>query len=270
MQTARITTTTAGRTLARGMATRTPIVGGNWKMNAGDGTTVADVHALTEGLNAGGNHNCEIYIAPPALYLDMVNQKAESFFNVCAQNCYSETKGAYTGEWSPEMLSDLGINWTLIGHSERRDIFGETDDLLGKKIAHCQAVGINVAACCGEHLEDRESGKTMEVLIPQLKAIADNVTDWSKVIVAYEPVWAIGTGVVATPQQAQDTNAEIRQWFAANVSTEVADGLRIQYGGSVNADNSAELASCEDIDGFLVGGASLKPDGFHTILAAFD
>jgi len=169
---------------------------------------------------------------------------------------------------SPEMLVDMGVNWTLIGHSERRDIFGETDELLGAKIAHCMSNGMTVVACCGEHKEDREAGTTMDIVVPQLDAIIANTTDWSKMVIAYEPVWAIGTGLVATPEQAQDTHAEIRAYIAKQVSPAVADAVRIQYGGSANADNAPDLLAGPDIDGFLCGGASLKADGFHTILQA--
>jgi triosephosphate isomerase len=261
---------TVSRTaLSRGMATRTPIVGGNWKLNAGNGTSKATVTELVNGLNALPTPNCEVYIAPPALYLDAVGSTASSTFNVTAQNVYKEPKGAFTGENSAAMIKDAGITWTLIGHSERRDIFGETDELLGQKIAFAQSEGLTVVACCGEQKEAREAGNYMDVLIPQVKAICDNTSDWSRMVIAYEPVWAIGTGLVATPEQAQDTCAEIRQWISANVSAEVADNVRIQYGGSVNADNAANLAGQPDIDGFLVGGACLKADSFGVILAAF-
>jgi len=258
--------TTAAR---RAFSTRTPIVGGNWKLNAGNGTTKATVTELVNGLNAL-SAKCEIYVAPPAIYLDQVAQTAGSHLNVTSQNVYCQGKGAYTGENSVDMLQDMGITWTLIGHSERRDIFGETDDLLGEKIAYCQEKGTTVVACLGEHQDAREAGTTMDVLIPNLKAIAANVTDWSKVVLAYEPVWAIGTGLVATPDQAQGTCKDIREWVAANVSQEVADAVRIQYGGSVNADNASELGAMPDIDGFLVGGACLKADSFGVITSAFD
>jgi len=250
------------------MATRTKIVGGNWKCNAGDGTTLSDVKVLVEGLNAIPKPSCQTYVCPPAIYLQTVKDTIAPHFDVSAQNCWKMSKGAYTGEVSPEMLVDMGVNWTLIGHSERRDIFGETDELLGAKIAHCMTNGMNVVACIGEHKEDRESGSTMDVCIPQLQAIKANTSDWSKLVIAYEPVWAIGTGLVATPEQAQATHAEIRSWIAAEVGTEVADAVRIQYGGSANADNVEGLLAGEDIDGFLVGGASLKADGFGVILAA--
>merc|ERR1712159_241417 len=169
--------------ISRTMATRTKIVGGNWKCNAGGGTTLADVNTLVEGLNAGPEPKCQTYLCPPSIYLQTVKSTAAADFDVAAQNCWKVEKGAYTGEVSPAMLQDMGINWTLIGHSERRDIFGETDALLGEKIAHCMEKGMNVVACIGEHKEDREAGKTMEVLIPQLEAIVANTSDWSRMVV---------------------------------------------------------------------------------------
>jgi len=210
-----------------------------------------------------------VYLGVPFVYLDAVAKAISPGFDVCAQNMYKEAKGAYTGEISGEMLQDIGVNTVLIGHSERRDIFGETDDLLGAKIAKAQSLGMKVVACCGEHKEQRENGTTMDVLIPQLKAICANTSDWSKMVIAYEPVWAIGTGLTATPQQAQDTHADIRSWLAKNVSGEVADAVRIQYGGSANEKNAADIASGADIDGFLVGGASLKAEPFSTIYGVF-
>lgn len=254
--------------LSRAMSTRTKVVGGNWKCNAGNGTTLSDVKTLMEGLNAGPVPKCQTYISPPALYLSEVQATAASHFNVSAQNCWKLTKGAYTGEMSPEMLVDMGVKWTLIGHSERRDIFGETEELLGAKIAHCMENGMTVVACIGEHKEQREAGTTMDVLKPQVDTIVANTTDWSRMVIAYEPVWAIGTGLVATPEQAQETHAELRSYIASKVSGEVADAVRIQYGGSANADNVGDLLAGADIDGFLCGGASLKADSFHTILQA--
>ena len=222
------------------------VVGGNWKCNAGKGTTAASVETLVEGLNGLSSPNCEVYIAPPDIYLDKVNATVSDSFNVCAQNLWKETSGAYTGETSAEMLVDLGVGYTLVGHSERRDIFGETDEMLGAKIAHALEVGMTVVACIGEHKEDREAGTTMDVLIPQLQAIVDNTSDFSKLVIAYEPVWAIGTGLTATPQQAQDTHAEIRTWLSGAAGADVADAMRIQYGGSANDKNCHELAAGAD------------------------
>lgn len=262
----------AART-SRGLATaqRKPVVGGNWKCNAGNGVTLDSVDQLIAGLNdvaPGAGDSVDVFCAAPALYLSHVVANLKSPYVACAQNVWKETKGAFTGEISPEMYMDAGIKWTLVGHSERRDIFGETDDLLKEKIVHAQAAGMTVVACCGEHKEDREAGRTMDILKPQLEAIAAGTSDWSRLVIAYEPVWAIGTGLTATPDQAQDTQADIRSWISSNVGAEVADSVRIQYGGSVNADNADELSAMPDIDGFLVGGASLKADGFSTIFRA--
>uniref|UniRef100_A0A7S3JZK9 Triosephosphate isomerase n=1 Tax=Aureoumbra lagunensis TaxID=44058 RepID=A0A7S3JZK9_9STRA len=259
----------ATRQSMRMMSSRVPIVGGNWKMNAGNGTTKATVMDLVNGLNGAAEPKCEVFLGVPYLYLESVKASIKPIFQVAAQNMYKETKGAYTGEISGEMLTDMGVNTVIIGHSERRDIFGETDELLGAKIAKAIDLGMTVVACCGEHKEERESGKTMDVLIPQLQAIADNTNDWSKLVIAYEPVWAIGTGLTATPQQAQETHAEIRSWLAAKVSPAVADAVRIQYGGSANDKNAADLAAGPDIDGFLVGGASLDAKKFSAVYSVF-
>lgn len=165
------------------------------------------------------------------------------------------------------MLKDIGIEWVILGHSERREIFRETDDEIGLKVAHALKAGLKVMACIGEKLEEREANKTTEVVVRQLAAIAKHVSDWTNVVIAYEPVWAIGTGKVATPDQAQEVHKDIRAWLKEKVSAEVAEATRIMYGGSVNGGNAATLAKEEDIDGFLVGGASLKPE-FVTICNA--
>ncbi|KAI8843422.1 Triosephosphate isomerase [Chytriomyces cf. hyalinus JEL632] len=241
------------------------LVGGNWKMNA----SKALVDTLVGSLNtASWNPDLiEVVIAPPAPYLDLVRSKVKKEVAVSAQNVYFEKKGAFTGEISSEFLKDLGITWTIIGHSERREIFKESDEVTAKKVAYAVAEGLNVMACVGEKLEEREANQTTAVVFRQLKAIADVLKpeDWDRVVIAYEPVWAIGTGKVASPQQAQDVHAEIRSWLAANVSESVAHATRILYGGSVGAKNSGDLQSQEDIDGFLIGGASLTGD-FVTIV----
>jgi triosephosphate isomerase len=163
------------------------------------------------------------------------------------------------------LLKDFGVNWTLTGHSERRVGFGapgESNELVGRKTAAAVKAGLKVIACIGEQLAERENGSTMVICAEQLHAIASVLkeTDWKNIVVAYEPVWAIGTGKVATPEQAEETHAQIRQWFATNVSIEVARKIRIIYGGSVKANNCKALISCPNIDGFLVGGASLLPE----------
>ncbi|KAJ2958103.1 hypothetical protein NQZ79_g6292 [Umbelopsis isabellina] len=244
--------------------TRQFFVGGNWKMNG----SISQVKDLVELLNkANVPSNTEVVVAPPAIYIDRVRQALKKDIEVAAQNCYYKASGAFTGEISPEQLKDMGINWVIIGHSERREIFQESDEFVGEKTAYALKAGLGVIACIGEKLEERESGRTEEVCFRQLKAIAKYVKDWSKVVVAYEPVWAIGTGKVATPEQAQDTHAALRKWLKENVSDQVADQTRILYGGSVNGKNAAELGKKEDIDGFLVGGASLKPEFADIIVA---
>ncbi|RKO83951.1 Triosephosphate isomerase, partial [Blyttiomyces helicus] len=209
----------------------------------------------------------EVVIAPPAPYLDTVRKALRKDVGVSAQNVYTEKSGAYTGETSTEMLKDLNVDWAIIGHSERREIFKESSEFVGKKVAAAVKAGLKVIACIGEKLEEREANKTTEVVFAQLKGIADELSpaDWANVVVAYEPVWAIGTGKVATPDQAQEVHKDIRQWLKENVTPEVADTTRILYGGSVNAKNSSDLHSQPDIDGFLVGGASLKGPDFLTI-----
>lgn len=158
------------------------------------------------------------------------------------------------------MLKDVGADWVIIGHSERRQIFGESDELIAEKTVFALSQGLKVIACIGETLQEREAGQTEAVVFRQTKALAALIKDWTNVVLAYEPVWAIGTGKTATPAQAQEVHAALRKWLTENVSPEVSAALRIQYGGSVTAANAKELGSQPDIDGFLVGGASLKPE----------
>jgi triosephosphate isomerase len=181
------------------------------------------------------------------------------------QNISLHGPGAYTGEISAEQLVDFGLEWTLVGHSERRTLFKELYPEVAKKVANAQEQGLNVILCIGECIEQREAGTTNDTLKEQLDTAKDSVKDWAKIVVAYEPIWAIGTGKVASPEQAQETHEFIRSWFTENVSEEVANSIRIIYGGSVNEKNSQELIGQKDLDGFLVGGASLKP-AFKTIV----
>merc|ERR1712147_107986 len=220
-------------------------VGGNWKSNG----TKASVAKLVEDLNAG---------------------TVASKFQVSAQNCWVQGYGAYTGEITAEALGDMSLDWVILGHSERRALNGESNEFVADKCKKALETGLNVIACIGETLEQRESGKMFDVLGAQMAAIAAKIDDWSKVVLAYEPVWAIGTGVVATPDQAQEVHAYLRKWFAENVSADVSKTTRVIYGGSVNAENCEELATKEDVDGFLVGGASLKGPDFITIANAFE
>lgn len=260
------------------------IVGGNWKCNG----TLTSVQDLIKGLNEGAGglpDNVDVVVAPPFLHLSKVLSEVNPRFEVSAQNAwvepdlddpdhhYDSRTGAFTGEVSAEMLEDMTVPWVIIGHSERRTLMGETNEIVGKKVAHARYHGLSVIACVGESLEQREAGKKfyLDIIFSQLQAIADEIDDYehsswgAQVVIAYEPIWAIGTGKVATPAQAQEVHAAIRKWLHDHVSPEVAASTRIQYGGSVNASNCSELAQYGDIDGFLVGGASLNAVDFVEI-----
>ncbi|KAK3213698.1 hypothetical protein GRF29_28g706838 [Pseudopithomyces chartarum] len=231
-------------------------IGGNFKMNG----SIKSITEIIDNLNkAKLDENAEVVIAPPSLYLLLAREHLRKGIEVAAQNVFDKPNGAFTGEISAQQLKESGITWTLIGHSERRVILQEDDAFVASKTKAAIDGGLGVILCCGESLEQREAGKTIEVVTTQLKAVADKVKDWSKIVIAYEPIWAIGTGKVATTEQAQEVHAAIREWLKKEVSAEAADKTRILYGGSVTEKNSPELAKQADIDGFLVGGASLKP-----------
>jgi len=243
-------------------------VGGNWKCNGNK----AQIKELVEKVNDGVAHltdKAEVVVAPPFLYLENVNHLVSNGVQVAAQNSWTESKGAFTGEVSAEMIKDIGVNWVILGHSERRSIFQENSATVGKKVQHALSVGLKVILCVGEHLNERENGKTKEVVFEQLDAVAAVVKDWTNIVIAYEPVWAIGTGKTASPAQAQEVHQQIRaEWVVQRIGVPVADAIRIIYGGSVKADNANDLAAQPDIDGFLVGGASLIPNDFVTIVSS--
>lgn len=233
-------------------------VGGNFKMNG----STQSIKKIISNLNeAKLDPKVEVVIAPPALYLTLAASEVRKEISVAAQNVFNKDEGAYTGEISPAQLKDSNINWTLIGHSERRTIIGETDDFVASKTKAALDKDVHVVLCCGESLEQREKGETVKVVTSQLAAVAKVITpeQWSKIVIAYEPIWAIGTGKVATTAQAQEVHEAIRQWLKKEVNEMVAENTRIIYGGSVSDKNCKDLATQPDIDGFLVGGASLKP-----------
>lgn len=223
---------------------------------------------MIETLNAAGplSANSEVVIGVPAIHLSYAKANFRSEIAACAEDvAFTTGYGAFTGEMTADMLADSNIQWTLTGHSERRVGFGfpgETSQVVGVKTKNAVDQGLHVMACIGEQLADREAGTTMDVCAEQLSAIkaALETGDWKSVVIAYEPVWAIGTGKVATPEQVQETHAEIRTWLADNVGADVADSTRIVYGGSVSGASCNELYAQPDINGFLVGGASLKPE----------
>ena len=246
---------------------RRPFIAGNWKMNL----THAECAALAAGVAAGVDDqaNCDVAICPPFVYLEAVLAAVESSsVKVGAQNLYPEPSGAFTGEISAPMLSDLGLAYVILGHSERRHILGETDGQVFSKVQAALASGLSPIVCVGETLEQREAGQTNEVVSSQFQgSMADlSEEDFAQVTIAYEPVWAIGTGKVATPEQAEEVHSNLRNVIESRYNTSIAAAVRIQYGGSVKPDNVAELMGQENIDGALVGGASLSPESFLGIV----
>lgn len=247
---------------------RRPLVAGNWKMHG----TRASVAELIKGLrHLALNAGVEVAVFPPCLYINQVMQGLDGkSIAVGAQNCAVEpVQGALTGEVAASQLADAGCILVLVGHSERRLILGERDEVVSRKFAAAQSCGLVPVLCVGETQEQREAGKTLEVVGRQLGSVIEElgVGAFAKAVIAYEPVWAIGTGLTATPQQAQEVHAAIRAQLAAE-NAEVARGVRILYGGSVKAASAAELFGMPDIDGGLVGGASLNADEFGAICRA--
>jgi triosephosphate isomerase len=247
---------------------RQPIVAGNWKMNG----SLESIRALVAGLKAGmGEVNvAEVAVCAPSIYLaETASLLDGSAIKLGAQDLSNAASGAYTGEISGAMLNDFATQYVIVGHSERRHGRGESDALVAEKFKAAQDAGLTPILCIGELLEERESGVTEQVCARQLDAVinAYGVEALSRSVVAYEPVWAIGTGKTATPEQAQEVHAFVRAHVASQ-DADVAAALRIQYGGSMNAANAAELLAMEDIDGGLIGGASLKAEDFLTICRA--
>lgn len=253
------------------MTHRRTIVAGNWKMNL-DRAKARDLAAAVAGRAAEAG-TTELVLCPPAVYVETVATALGGSSPVAlgAQNMHDQSSGAFTGEVAPPMLLDLGCRYVILGHSERRTLFGETDAVVNAKARAALAAGLTPIVCVGETLEEREGGRTAAVVTTQVQGSLAGLTpaDLEKIVVAYEPVWAIGTGKVATPQQAQEVHALIRGLLGGLASPAVAAKVRIQYGGSVKPDNAADLAVQPDIDGALVGGASLKADDFLGIAKAF-
>ncbi|RLT18355.1 MAG: triose-phosphate isomerase [Planctomycetota bacterium] len=253
------------------MTHRRTIVAGNWKMNL-DRAKARDL-ATAVAARAAEAGTTELVLCPPAVYVETVAAALGGSSPVAlgAQNMHDQSSGAFTGEVAPPMLLDLGCRYVILGHSERRTLFGETDAVVNAKTRAALVAGLTPIVCVGETLEEREGGRTAAVVTTQVQGSLAGLTpaDLEKIVVAYEPVWAIGTGRVATPQQAQEVHALIRGLLGGLASPAVAAKVRIQYGGSVKPDNAADLAVQPDIDGALVGGASLKADDFLGIAKAF-
>jgi triosephosphate isomerase (TIM) len=248
---------------------RAAVVAGNWKMY----TNTAEAETLVRNLAplVSGIGNVEVAVCPPFPYLMPVAKALQgTAIKVGGQNMHWEDEGAFTGEVSPRMLKDAGCYFVILGHSERRQYFGETDEKINRKIRKALSTGLRPIVCVGETLAEREAGTTEKVIRTQLEGCFQGLTqaDMNSIVIAYEPVWAIGTGKTATPEQAQEVHRFIRAWISGAFGKDTAESIRIQYGGSVKPDNAKALMSQPDIDGALVGGASLKADGFAAIVRA--
>ncbi len=248
---------------------RRTIIAGNWKMNTRQQSALALVKELMAGI--GSDDRVDVAVCPPSTYLALVGQTlAGSAIKLGAQNLYAAADGAYTGEVNAAMLTDVGCSYVILGHSERRQYFGETDASVAEKLQAALAGNLTPIVCVGETLEQRQSNQTDVVVTQQVRGSLAGLDDAraAGIVIAYEPVWAIGTGLTATPEQAEAVHSLIRRELTQLFSAEVAEQIRIQYGGSVKADNAAELLGQPNIDGALVGGASLKAADFLAIVAA--
>ena len=244
------------------------VIAGNWKMNK----TPAEATALIEEIKPlVKNAACDVVVGVPFIDIPAALEATKGTnIGVAAQNCYWEKSGAFTGEIAADMLAQMGVGYVILGHSERRTYFGDTDATVAKRVRGALDAGLTAILCVGEYLEQREQGITAEIVAMQTKIALEGVSaeDLSRVIIAYEPVWAIGTGKTATAAQANEVCAQIREVLTGLYDAETAKGVTIQYGGSMNAGNAAELLAMSDVDGGLIGGASLKAADFATIVAA--
>jgi triosephosphate isomerase len=249
---------------------RTPFVVGNWKLHK----TIAESLALVTELKnqLGAVKGVAVAVAPVFTGIAATAKRLEgSAIATCAQDCYWEQSGAWTGEVSPQLLADAGATWSIVGHSERRQFFGDTNEGVGKKTRAVLAAGLGAIVCVGEHLAERDAGRTLEIVDAQLAGALEGVDEAAardRLVIAYEPVWAIGTGRTATPAQAQEVHAHIRTWLGKRFHADIAGAVRIQYGGSVKPTNAEALLAEADIDGALVGGASLEAADFVAIVKA--
>lgn len=247
---------------------RTKVVAGNWKMNLSFDEARQLYHALSK--LQYDDKVADLLIAPPAIYLSQFSFANSGDLIIAAQNCHEADAGAYTGEWSASMLSSIRVDHCIIGHSERRAMFGDTNDIVAQKARSCFDNNVIPIVCCGESLEERELGKYFDVVTQQISTVLGVLKDHEveKMIIAYEPVWAIGTGRTASSDQAQEMHQFIRKSVALEFSEDIAQKVRILYGGSVKPENASELFAQPDVDGGLVGGASLKYESFKAIFEA--
>jgi len=255
------------KTESKSGPSRKPFAGGNWKCNLKRQSVEDLVKDLNKQSDIISPASVDVVVCPTFVHLDCALRSIDKKFQVGAQNCHVKGDGAFTGEISATMLVDLGVTWIILGHSERRAM-GESNELVGEKVAIAINSGLSVIACVGETLEQRNNDQTLQIIQSQLQSIVEKVSNWSRVVIAYEPIWAIGTGVTATPKQAEEVHAAIRKYLGEKKGSGVADVCRIIYGGSVTAANCDSLIVQPNIDGFLVGGASLKAPDFITIIHA--
>ena len=244
---------------------RKPIIVGNWKMNK----TIAETKAFVEAVDAKVSDSADWGIATPYLALQAAKEGTKKLL-VAAENCHFKDSGAYTGEVSVEMLKEIGVEWVILGHSERRQYFGETDETVNAKMLQVLKNDMTPIVCVGETLEEYEAGTTKDVVKTQTVAAFKDVCPKcaGRTVIAYEPVWAIGTGRTATPEMAQETHRQVRDVLVSMFGNETAEEMIIQYGGSMKPDNAVELLAQKDIDGGLIGGASLKASSFAEIVVA--
>ncbi|MFX1591543.1 MAG: triose-phosphate isomerase [Promethearchaeota archaeon] len=251
---------------------RKPIIGGNWKMNRGtpeeSKEMIKNLIPLVKGI-----YNVDIVIAAPFTVLTNAYKiLKDTNIKLGAQNMYFEEKGAFTGEISPKFLKNIGVEYVILGHSERRDIFKESDELINRKLKKALSINLKPIVCIGEHLKEREAGKTKEIIDYQIRETFKDLTkeEILKTVIAYEPIWAIGTGKTATPEQAEEIHIYIRELLSKRYDKETAESIRIQYGGSIKPNNAESLFNKKNIDGGLVGGASLESDSLFQIIKAAD
>lgn len=246
---------------------RKSLVAGNWKLNGSLADNQELVASIVAGLSGGA---VEVAVCPPSPYLGQVKGLCEGRLALGAQDVSEHKSGAYTGEVAASMLQEFGVEYVIVGHSERRSLFGDSDNRVAAKFVAAVQQGLKPVLCLGETLEEREAGATESVVRRQLEAVLDVVErkHWQHAVIAYEPVWAIGTGKTATPEQAQEVHAFLRGILAEALGEELGQSIRLLYGGSVKPDNAAELFAKEDIDGGLIGGASLKAADFLAIVQA--
>lgn len=251
---------------------RKPIIGGNWKMNRG---TPKETKEMLKALIplVKGVKNIDIVIFAPFTVLNTAYEILKSSnIKLGAQNMYFEEKGAYTGEISPIFLKEIGVEYVILGHSERRDIFNESDVLINKKLKKALSLGLKTIVCIGEHLKEREVGNTKKIIEYQFYETFKNITkeEFLEIVIAYEPIWAIGTGKTATPEQAEEIHCFIRELLTKKFDKDTANSIRIQYGGSIKPNNAKDLFKEKNIDGGLVGGASLDSNSLFQIIKAAD